>query len=112
MLLELLKKGKYHKDHKQCDSMRKLQLTFRNVWGVSREEASMGFYLGFEDKRKQTISSCPTLSDWISRFILGCKKRMGQDVRPQLGISIKAIHALMEELETRFWKKETKWRGI
>jgi hypothetical protein len=70
------------------------------------EGASMSFYLGFDDKKKQTISSCPTLSDWFSRFALGCKKRMGQDIRPQLGISIEAMHALMNELETRFLEED------
>jgi hypothetical protein len=106
MLLESLKVGRYHKDHKQFDSIRKLRSTFRNVWGASVEEASMSFYLGFDDKKKQTISSCPTLSDWFSRFALGCKKRMGQDVRPQLGISIEAMHALMSELERRFLEED------
>jgi hypothetical protein len=100
--LESLKAGKYHKDHQQFDSIRKLRSTFRNVWGASKEEASMSLYLGFDDKKKQTLSSCPTLSDWFSRFALGCKKRMGQDVRPQLGISIEMMHALMLKLETMF----------
>jgi hypothetical protein len=102
MLLESLKEGRYFKDHKQFDSVRKLRSAFRNVWGASVEEASMNFYLGFDDKKKQTISSCPTLSDWFSRFALGCKKRMGQDVRPQLGLSIEAMHAFMTELEAKF----------
>jgi hypothetical protein len=106
MLLESLKEGKYHKDHKQFDTIRKLWSTFRNVWGASVEEASMSFYLGFDDKKKQTISSCPTLSDWFSRFALGCKKRMGQDVRPQLGMSIEAMHALMNELEKKFQEEK------
>jgi hypothetical protein len=66
----------------------------------------MSFYLGFDNKKKQTISSCPTLSDWFSRFALGCKKRMGQDVRPQLSISIEPMHALMNELETRFLEED------
>jgi hypothetical protein len=31
---------------------------------------------------------------------------MGQDVRPQLGISIETIHVLMIELETRFLEED------
>lgn len=62
----------------------------------------MNFYLGFDDKKKQSISSCPTMSDWFGRFALGCKKRMGQDVQPQLGLSIEGMLEMMRELETRF----------
>jgi hypothetical protein len=66
ILLDSLKEGKDHKDHKQFDLIRKLRAAFRKVWGASMEEASMSFYLGIDDKKKQTISSCPTLSDWFS----------------------------------------------
>jgi hypothetical protein len=92
-----LKELKHHyQSHKQFDSVRNLWSTFRNNWGASVEGASMSLYLGFNDKKKQTISSCPTLSDWFSQFSL-----MGHDVRPPFGISIKAMHALMIKLEMR-----------
>ena len=66
----------------------------------------INFYLGFDNKKKQSISSCPTMSDWFRRFALGCKKRMGQDVRPQLGLSIQGMLEMMKELERRFQMEE------
>jgi hypothetical protein len=55
-----------------------------------------------EDKHKQRLTQCPTDSEWFARFNLGYKKRMGQDVRPQLGLSIGVMLEYMQRLDSKW----------
>jgi hypothetical protein len=55
-----------------------------------------------EDKHKERLTQCPTDSEWFARFNLGCKKRMGQDICPQLGLSIEVMLEYMKRLD-RMW---------
>jgi hypothetical protein len=101
MLLYSLEEGKYSKDYKQFETIRKLRSAFSNVWGASSRGTCFNISNGMEDKHKQQLTQCPTDSEWFSRFNLGCKKRMGQDVRPQLGLSIGVMLEYMARLVRR-----------
>jgi hypothetical protein len=48
------------------------------------------------------LTTCPTESKRFKHFNKGLVKRMGQDVRSQLGLSIQVMLALMESLETNW----------
>jgi hypothetical protein len=53
-----------------------------------------------EDKNKKgDLSKGPTSSRWMRRFTKGARKRMRQDVRSDLAISIEVMLKLMEYLE-------------
>jgi hypothetical protein len=102
MLLYSLEAGAYSQDHKQFDTIRKMRSAFSNAWGASARGTLFNISTGKEDRRKDRLTQCPTDSEWFGRFQLGCKKRMGQDVRPQLGLSIGVMKEYMDRLESKW----------
>jgi hypothetical protein len=102
MLLCSLEAGAYSKDYKQFDTIRKLRSSFSNAWGASARGMLFNVSTGKEDRKKDRLTQCPTDSEWFGRFQLGCKKRMGQDVRPQLGLSIDVMKEYMKRLENKW----------
>jgi hypothetical protein len=101
MLLCSLEPGAYSENYKQFETIRKLRSAFSNVWGASSRGTCFNISNGMEDKHKQRLTQCPTDSEWFARFNLGCKKRMGQDVRPQLGLSIEVMLEYMKRLDSK-----------
>jgi hypothetical protein len=60
------------------------------------------FNLASEDRKKiSEFSTCPTNSHWFKRFMLGCRKRMGEDVRPNLALSIKLMMECLARLKLK-----------
>jgi hypothetical protein len=102
MLLCSLEEGTYSKDYKQFDTIRKMRTAFSNAWGASARSMLFNVSSGKEDRKKDRLTQCPTDSEWFGRFNLGCKKRMGQDVRPQLGLSIDVMMEFMNRMEMRW----------
>jgi hypothetical protein len=78
--------GSYHSSHSQFDTIRKLRSALSSLWMASAQGASYNLSSG-RDRRGYPIilTDCPTESEWFKRFSQGMRKRMGQDVRPQLG---------------------------
>jgi len=52
-----------------------------------------------DDGKRRQLTSCPTKSEWFARFTLGCKKRMGQDVRQNLALGSKVVVELLSLVE-------------
>jgi hypothetical protein len=70
------------------------------LFGSSSHGAAFNFSAGQDGRVLPIIiSDCPSDSDWFSRFSQGMKKRMGQDVRPQLGFSVEVMLVLLRSLE-------------
>jgi hypothetical protein len=92
--------GTYRASHSQYDTIRKLRSAFSSLRTASPQGGSLNLRAG-RDLRGTSIilSDCPTDSEWFKRFSLGMKKRMGQDVRPQLGFSVEVILMLLNMLE-------------
>ena len=72
--------GRYSATHKQWDTIRKLRSSYSNQVCASRPANSNTLSLA-DDKGPsyQRIAPDPCGSLWFQRFLLGCKKRMGQD---------------------------------
>jgi hypothetical protein len=103
-LMASIRPGRYHKDHSQFDTVRKLRSAYSSLWGASSHGAAFNFSAGRDGRGVPIIiSDCPSESDWFSRFSQGMKKRMGQDVRPQLGFSVEVMLMLLRRLEEG-WK--------
>jgi hypothetical protein len=97
ILLYSLEEGRYD-DYMQFDTIRRLRASYANVWKSSARSTVDSLSL-VANKGGLSLTTCPTDSSFFSGFMLGMKKRMGQDCRPQLGISIATMIELVKELE-------------
>lgn len=87
--------GKYHKSHKQFDTIRGLRSGFSNLHAVSSVSVKHTLRLAPEDHKKATtISRSGAQSEWFRRFMSGCRLRMGQDYRPNLAISKEVLQEI------------------
>lgn len=104
MLLKSLQPGRYQ-SYSQFETMRKLRSAYSNFYHASAQGATAMMTLG-RDTAKTFLSTCPTQSLWFERFTQGCLRRMGQEVRQDLAISIKVLLTLLHMLEEE-WKVAT-----
>lgn len=103
MVLDSLNPGVYSKDYKQFATIRHMKHAFGNVWDTSvRVGAGRTFGFASEDKKRMMeITNSPTQSRWFRRFMIGCKKRMGEDYRPDLALHVDIVVAMIDVLERR-----------
>jgi hypothetical protein len=102
MVVASLGAGRYANSHKQWDTIRKLRSSYSNQVRAAREANSHVLTIA-DDKGSsyQRIARDPCGSLWFQRFLMGCKKRMGQDWRPNQAISIALMHELLKGCESR-----------
>jgi hypothetical protein len=55
---------------------------------------------------KTYVTDCPSYSYWFERFMRGVNKRMGEEVRSDYALSVKVLHKIMGNLDTR-WREAT-----
>jgi len=101
MLVKSTQPGKHDPKYKQFETLQKLRAAYSNFYHASAVSAETSITLG-RDTAKATLTTCPTQNMWFERFVNGCLKRMGQEVRQDLATSIHLIHALQANLE-REW---------
>ena len=102
MLDASLDQGRYHKDHKQFDSIRKIRSTYSNFIRTTTSTVVGHLPLTLLDndgKSSLRIGSDESGSLWFARFTEGCKRRMGQDWRPDQAITPELMIALLDHLE-------------
>jgi hypothetical protein len=103
-LIASTRSGRYHAEYSQFDTVRKLRSSYSSLWRSSSQGAAFNLTAGRDSRGVSVnLSDCPTDSDWFNRFTQGMRKRMGQDVRPQLGISVEVVLVLLKRLEEK-WK--------
>jgi hypothetical protein len=97
LLTDSRERGNYQITHKQFDSIRTLRSAYSNQVRASAHAAHHPIALEENQGKKYTrIALDPTASIWFARFIEGCKRRMGQDCRPNRGISTELIKASLD----------------
>ena len=102
MLDASLDQGRYHKDHKQFDSIRKIRSTYSNFIRTTTSTIVGQLPLTLLDndvKSSLRIGSDESGSLWFALFTEGCKRRMGQDWRPDQAITPELMIALLDHLE-------------
>lgn len=102
MVSSSLEPGRYSTSHKQWDTIRKLRSSYSNQ--VRSSAAANSHTLSLADDKGtsyQRIALDPCGSLWFQRFLLGCKKRMGQDWRPNQAISVDLMQELLSGCERR-----------
>jgi hypothetical protein len=108
MLLASQEPGKYSSLYKQFDTIRRFKTAFGNQVRASALANADAMAIGdAEGKSYQRICSDPCASIWFSRFITGCRRRMGQDWRPDEAMSPRLIAALMRCLDERIGEAQT-----
>jgi hypothetical protein len=102
MLLASQEPGKYSSLYKQFDTIRRFKSAFENQVRASALANSKALAIGdSEGKTYQRICSDPCTSIWFSRFITGCRRRMGQDWRPDEALSPQLIQVLFRNLDEK-----------
>lgn len=97
MLAKSLEPGRY-KHYTQFETMRKLRASYSNLFHASAMGSTSMSTLG-RDSAKTFLSTCPSHSLWFERFAKGCLRRMGQEIRQDLAISVKVLLAMLSGLE-------------
>ena len=95
-----LRPGRY-KDYTQYDTIRGLRSAYGNLARSSAGAVVENWTLAGEDGRASRLSKLATDSLWYGRFSAGCRKRMGQDIRPNMAVSTDVMLALQEEVRRR-----------
>jgi hypothetical protein len=99
MLSKSTQPGKHDENYTQFESLWKLRAAYSNFYHASAYSTSTAMTLG-RDTAKSFLTTCPTQSMWFERFTKGCLKRMGQEIKQDLAVSIhvmKALQALLEK---------------
>ena len=115
MVVKSTKSGRHSDSHVQWDTIRKYRSTISNQSRASRaanfSSLTMTDYKGTGYDRLSS-ESCGSL--WFHRFAAGCRKRMGQDWRPNRAISNPLMLKLLAGAESRIRTapdmiERTKW---
>jgi hypothetical protein len=100
MLLASQEPGRYSTVYKQFDTIRRFKTAYGNQVRSARQANAEVTSIGDADgKSYQRVCSDPCASIWFGRFITGCRRRMGQDWRPDEAVSPKLMKALFRLLE-------------
>ena len=89
MLLYSKRPGTHTKSHLQFETVRKLRTSYSNHGRVSPHSNEESMSMGDVKGNYQRLTNDPCGSFWFYRFMKGAKSRMGQEWRPNKGLSTK-----------------------
>jgi hypothetical protein len=101
MLLASQKPGKYSHQYSQWDTIRKIRTVYSNQYKSSVSFNSVVVALGDDRGQAQRLVNDKCASLWFSRFFTGCRRRMGQDWRPNKAMSTDLIVQMLKVVATR-----------
>jgi hypothetical protein len=101
MLLNSRSPGRYSKNYCQWDTIRKIRTAYANQVRASPEANQKAISMGDQDGKYQRLSTDPCASFWFYRFLEGCRRRMGQDWRPNQALGMPLLLAVLEMAENR-----------
>lgn len=108
MLLASQEPGRYSSVYKQFDTIRRFKTGYGNQIRASGQANSMVTAIGDSDgKTYQRVCSDPCASIWFGRFVTGCRRRMGQDWRPDEAVSPRLIKGLFRLLDDKIANADT-----
>jgi hypothetical protein len=99
MLLASKRPGRHSNEYSQYDTIRKVRTSYSNFARSSAQENSTVTGFGNDKGQAQRLVADPVSSYWFSRFFAGCKRRMGQDWRPNVALSTDLILAILEKVQ-------------
>ena len=102
MLLASQESGRHSTFYKQFDTIRRLKTGFGNHIRASAQANALVTAIGDVDgKTYQRFCSDPCASIWFGRFVTGCRRRMGQDWRPDEAVSPRLVKSLLRLLDDK-----------
>ena len=102
MVAKSMKPGRHSDTHMQWDTIRKFKSTFSNQSRASRmsNESSLTM-TDYKGSGYDRLSAENCGSMWFHRFSTGCRKRMGQDWRPNRALSNPLMLRLLALVEVK-----------
>ena len=101
MVYASISSGRYSESHLEFDTIRRLRTIHTNYFRtLGRGSGSVLAMVG-EDGRSRRFTTDPTASEWFTQFLQGCKRRMGQDWRPDQAVSSELMGELLREVDSR-----------
>jgi hypothetical protein len=85
----------------QFSTARYLRSVFSNVYHASAEHQT-GMAVMAQGTSKTYVTNCPSYGYWFERFMQGVHKRMGEEVRSDYALSVKALHKILGNLDARW----------
>jgi hypothetical protein len=101
MLLASRKPGKHSAKYSQWDTIRKLRTVYSNQYKSSVQFNSTVVALGDDRGQAQRLVKDRCASLWFARFSTGCRRRMGQDWRPNKAMSTHLIVQMLKLVANR-----------
>jgi hypothetical protein len=101
ILLYSRRQGKHSRTNLQFDTIRKLRSAYSNHVRASPQSNREAIALGDSKGNYQRFSKDPCGSFWFYRFMKGMKSRMGQDWRPNKGMTTGLLLRVLEEANLR-----------
>ena len=102
MVDKSLKPGRHSELYTQWDTIRKMKSTFSNQSRSGRTANSTSFTMtNAKGSGLDRFSSEVCNSLWFQRFTLGCRRRMGQDWRPNRALSSEIMSKLLNLVESK-----------
>ena len=99
MLVYSKRPGENARSHLQFETIRKLRSAYSNHVRASPQSNQEAASLGDVKGNYQRFSTDPCGSFWYYRFVKGLKYRMGQEWRPNKGMSIELYLKVLEGAE-------------
>jgi hypothetical protein len=101
VVMSSLGEGRYNSTYKQWDTVRRLRSAASSQYRTSRLANEL-CVASADDSGKQVarLTQDPCHSRFYQCFSTGCKKRMGQDWRPNKAISVDLMRAVLEDFLT------------
>ena len=84
----------------QFSTARRMRSVYSNFFNASVNAASDAIMA--KETHKLFATTSPVYGLWYERFMEGLHERMGDDYRPDLGISIQLLHAMLKYCITAF----------
>ena len=103
MLRRAQQPGKYDK-FVQFNTARKHRSASGNYWHATPNVMTTSLFTN--EGKKAMATNCPVYGHWYSRFMQGVHNRMGDDIRPDMAISIEVLHAMLNKLDLQWERAE------
>jgi hypothetical protein len=99
-VLDSLQPGRYSEKHKQWDTVRRVRTVYTNQARSAGTANSSHVGIGDQDgKEFRRVVNDPCTSLWFTRWAEGCKRRMGQDWRPNQAVDPELLKIMLKRIE-------------